>query len=61
MSVRTTADAARDKAREHVGAAVKELSTILIEEVWGHDDYSKEYLETLNDVFVKLIQIKKQI
>lgn len=61
MSVQTTADDARDKAREHVTEAIKELSKILIDECWGHDDYSQDYSDTLNGVFNQLREIKKNL
>jgi hypothetical protein len=54
MGVRTTADEKRDSACEHVEAAIKDLSEILIDKCWGHDCYTREYYEGLERAFKRL-------
>lgn len=59
MSVNTAADDALANAKYSVNEAIKELSKILIDECWGHDEYKKEYYEAMNEAFTQLREIKK--
>jgi len=61
MSVATTADMKITSAREHVAAAIKDLTEILIDECWGHDELSEEYKVILEKTFNHLRQIKREL
>lgn len=61
MSVYTTADAHRDRVRQQISEAIKDLTAILIDECWGHDEYSEEYLQVLEQAFTDLREMKKKI
>lgn len=57
----TQADEHRNKAREDIDSAIKNLSEIIVDKVWGWDDYKKDYLQELKEVFVELIKIREKI
>jgi len=60
MSVRTEADVALDNAKMHMGEAIKELTKIVIEEVWD-SDYTHEYKEKLAHALFALVAEKHLI
>lgn len=61
MSVRTTADEHLDSAAEHIRAAIKDLTEIVIEECWGHDEFTAEYQTTVSEVFDELRKLKGRL
>ena len=61
MSVITEADKALDRTKHSVEDAVKNLSKIIVDQVWGHDDFSKEYKEELQRVFASLILVREKL
>jgi replicative superfamily II helicase len=61
MSVRTTADEKLDSASDHIKYAIRDLSTIVIDECWGHDEYSNEYTDVINEVLHQLLALKKKL
>lgn len=61
MSVRTTADEKRDAAKDNIEKAIKNLSEIIIDKVWGHDDFTQEYKKELFLAMSKLIEIQDRI
>ena len=61
MSVRTTADEHLDSAKQHIKDAVKDLSEIVVEQCWGHDEYREEYSEELKRIFRELLEIRDRI
>ena len=61
MGVITTADENLEKARENIRLAIQYLSSVLVEECWGHDEYSDEFLETLEGSFDQLRRIRKKL
>lgn len=58
MSVRTTADEKRDAAKDNIENAIKNLSEIVVDKVWGYDDFTKEYKKELLMATLKLIEIR---
>lgn len=58
MSVRTEADEHRDAAVEHINEAAQHLSKIVIERVWGWDEYKKEYLVKLEKALHDLLNMR---
>ena len=54
MGVKTTADECRDTALHSINNAIKNLSIIVVDQVFGWDEFSNEYLRllqlTLNDL-----------
>jgi hypothetical protein len=61
MGVITTADEKRDKAKEHVDLAYKYLLEALDPGTWGSDDFNKDYISTMEESLLKLIQIKRDL
>jgi hypothetical protein len=61
MSVRTTADEKRDAAKDHVDAAIKNLSEIVIDQVYGSNEFSQEYNKRLFLAMSTLIEIRASI
>jgi hypothetical protein len=58
MSVRTPADECLDEAKEHIEKAIKSLSSIVIEQVSGSDEYSKEAKGKQRRALNELISIR---
>ena len=50
----TTADKNLQEAKKHIKQAVKLLSTLVLDECSGTDEYTGEYLEELEDMMVLL-------
>ena len=61
MSVTTTADEARDAAKQNINEAIKHLSAIVVEQVWGHDDYTEDYQAKLRDAFRELLTLRDRL
>lgn len=61
MGVYTTADERLDSAASHIKDAIKDLSTIVIDECWGFDEYNSSYKDEIYDAMQKLIALKKQL
>ncbi len=61
MSVQTTADEHRDAARENVRDAIRNLSQIVVEQCWGHDEYRAGYRTALSESFQELIAIQEKL
>lgn len=61
MSVTTTADEKLHEARQHIADAIRSLSAIVIDECWGHDDFSKEYRNKIDTAFESLRQAKRDL
>lgn len=55
MSVTTTADEIRENIRKDLDKVIFNMRLLVIDEVWGWNDYKDEYQE---DMFQWLIQIK---
>lgn len=55
----TTADMHLENARDKVKEAVRDLSQILIEECYGHDDYAESFNLKLESAFTKLRVVDK--
>jgi hypothetical protein len=61
MSVRTEADDAIDRAKDHINSAYKELSKALDKDTWGSDDYKEEYMDKVQEAALLLLKIKRSI
>lgn len=61
MSVRTTADEALDIARANIKTAIQQLSKIVVEQCWGHDEFGPYMQGTIPAVFHELINIRKRL
>lgn len=55
MSVTTTADEIRENIRKDLDKVIFNMRLLVIDEVWGWNDYKDKYQE---DMFQWLIQIK---
>ena len=58
MSVRTTADEKLDLAREGVAQAIAGLDAVVVERVWGWDEFSTEYRGQLRQIMNLLLEIR---
>ena len=58
MSVITTADEKLNSAVDSLNSAIANLSEIVIDRCWGHDDYTTEFKEVLSKSMFDLIQIR---
>ena len=61
MSVTTTADEKIRSAKEHLSAAYKDLLEVLDEDTWGHDDFIDGYIDTVAEVTIEILKIKKKL
>ena len=61
MGVQTKADENLDKAREAVDIAILALSDIVVNECWGHDEFSEEFQENIEDSFSQLRAVKSRL
>jgi len=59
--MRTTADEHLDNAKEHLRAAIADLSRIVVEQCDGHDDYREAYRLKLKRLFNKLIDMRDDL
>lgn len=57
MSVRTTADEKLDEARDAVKIALKALTEIVIEDCWGHDEFSTSRFASIEASYQELLVI----
>ena len=58
MSVTTTADEKLAEARQAVRAATKALSSILVDECWGANEFAPEFTEQMEKAFELLRRAK---
>ena len=61
MGVRTSADEKVDEARQSIREAARALSQVVVEEVWGHDEYNNEFRTTLREVLNGLLDLKQKL
>ena len=59
MSVTTTAEEHKEKAKENVNDAITNIAAIVIDEVWGAESYSSEYLAMLTIILSDLLKIRE--
>lgn len=59
--MRTTADEKLDSASDHLREAIKDISSIVVDECYGHDDFLTEYRDTIYEVMQELIVCKKRL
>lgn len=57
----TEADNCRDRAVQHIKDAVKELSKIVIDETYGHNEYNTDYRELLFSSMLELQQMRLKL
>lgn len=61
MSVTTTADEKIRNAKELLSQAYKELLVVLDEDTWGHNDLKEDYVDTVQEVAVEILKLKRKI
>ena len=61
MSVITTFDEKRAKAREALNEAIKNLQECTKEDTWGYNDIDPEYVDELVDMVAQLIKMKRKL
>lgn len=61
MGVRTTADEKLDSASEHIKAAAQDLSSVVLDECWGFDDYRAGYTAEIHSALNTLILLKAKL
>ncbi len=57
----TDADRNIDIAINNIKEAIKNLSSIVIDECWGTTDLNKDYRDTVYNCMANLLTIKKQL
>jgi hypothetical protein len=61
MSVITTADEKITQAKELISEAYKNLLVVLDEETWGHNDFIEGYIDTVQEVAMELLKLKRKL
>ena len=61
MSVNTTSDDLKQKAKEHISAAIKCLIEFCDEDTYGYNDYTEEYINNVFECLGELLKIKKKL
>jgi hypothetical protein len=61
MGVVTAADRYLEETRDHVNNAIKTLSSILVDECWGHDDFNAETSKDMRDALYSLMEIRDKL
>ena len=61
MSVITTADEKIKKAKDLISEAYKELLIVLDEDTWGHDTFTEEYINQVEEVTMTLLKLKRKL
>jgi len=57
----TEADEKLDSAAEHLKAAYKDISEVVVDKCWGTDEYTSEYLETTEEVMITLLSLQRKL
>lgn len=57
----TTADEKIIKAKDLISDAYKELLIVLDEDTHGYDDFKKEYLNTIQEIALELLKLKRKL
>jgi len=58
MSVTTKANACLDAARINVDDAIENLSAIVVDQCWGHDEFNKIMTAEIKRAFKELLDIR---
>ncbi len=58
MSVTTEADRCLDNAKESTQSAVENLSKIIVDKVWGHDDWNDVYSNNMKKAWMLLMEAR---
>lgn len=61
MGVDTQADVHLDQAAANIQNAIKNLSALVVDRCWGHDEYNAEYLKTIREVYSSLIELNDKL
>ena len=61
MGVITTADEKIKKAKDLISEAYKELLIVLDEDTWGHDTFTEEYIDQVEEVTMTLLKLKRKL
>lgn len=58
MSVTTEADEIIESIKKDIDSAIKSLSEIIIDRVWGYDDYGDDYKDNLANAMHDLLKLR---
>jgi hypothetical protein len=61
MSVRTTADECLDRVKASVNDSITDLSEVVINRVWGSDEFKVDYQKTLKESLFILLKIRDDL
>ena len=62
MGVTTKADELLDEARDKLGGAARALSELVLDDdVWGWEDYDKDFRDDVHEVLSEMIKLKKRL
>ena len=57
----TTADEKIEHAKNKLAEAYKDLLTVLDEDTYGHNEYGSEYIDTIQEVAMELLKLKRRL
>ena len=61
MSVTTTADERITSSKGHVQLALENLNDVVIQKVWGADEFSAEYRAQLRNWHQRLLELRDEM
>lgn len=61
MGVVTTADDKIEELKQHLNEAYKAVTIVLDDNTWGHDHFTKEYLDKLLEVMLDIVNVKNKL
>lgn len=57
----TTADEKIRNAKDLISDAYKELLIVLDEDTWGHNEFIEGYIDTVQEVAMELLKLKRKL
>jgi hypothetical protein len=61
MSVTTTADEKLREAKEKLSEAYQALLIVLDENTWGHHNFKEGYIDTVYEVAIEILKLKRKL
>lgn len=61
MSVQTTADMYLNHVYKDVNTSIQNLSSVIVHQCEGHDEYAEHFIVELNESLMKLLEVRKTL
>lgn len=61
MSVKTTADEKLDAAKWNIRDAYQSLAEIVVQKIWGYDEFGSEYKDKIQEAMNTLLNLEKEL